>query len=145
MLGTFGFKTNDLMTLGGTGALSYLAASPNNVDENNKQTFRLSLPFGSTKGSLLLDPRFFGTLLVGWYANKGGVSASTKQAMNQAAMAGAMSLVSTEAIRYRMQRDSPDSVAQGMKLLPSFGQKQERVSGVYGAGAQHRQPAWAHQ
>jgi len=151
MLGTFGMKTSDVATLAGTGALTYLAVSPKN-EINGVPTYRLGI---GKSGSLLMDPRFFGTLLLGWWASKPGGSASNKAMMKQAAMAGAMSLVSTEAIRFRMKREG-QQVAGG--LLPDFGdimgKKNAPAIGYdpgyggqqrqhqYGAGV--RQGAWAH-
>lgn len=142
MLKSFGFETEDLMVVGGSGALTYLAMSKARTDKSGKPTMRISL---TKDGSLLTDVRFLGAVGLGYMAAKGG---KNKDVMRQGAMACAMSLANTEAMRLRFMRD-PDWAGQfpkdtiGGKLLPDFGSSKETASGMPAYGAAPRQAAWA--
>jgi hypothetical protein len=116
-----------LATIGGTGALSYLAAGGKTAGD--EATLRLSLDKG---GSLLGDVRLLGGVLtlLGSYWLKGE---AVRKTLGVITVASFGSLLSTELIRVRLRGRA--GVAARLPFAPSI---------AYGnQGARDRQGSWA--
>jgi len=125
------------VVIGGGGALSYLAAAPGK--EGQPTDLRLSI----WKGSLVGDVRFLGAVLTGIAGHYGKLPKKQADALKSFATAMAVSLASTEAIRYRMVKEGKMSLPAGAKTsfspiigaIPQFGATQPAMA---------TDGAWAH-
>lgn len=133
-----------IVTLGGAGALSYLAAGQVNKEQGDKPTLRLSLDKG---GSLLGDVRLLGGALsagASYYLASG----DTKKVLSGVALASFASLICTELVRYRFAKFTKEGKSTQIaeaKILPAVFSQYGALpgpAGVYGANYQ-AQNAWA--
>lgn len=103
-----------IATVGGSGALTYLAASPTQVSANGQPTLRLTM---GKSDALLMDVRALGGLAMGFASMYKGIKASTREWLGTGAVASFSSLASTEAIR--MQGNKNGVVYEG-GYFPTF-------------------------
>lgn len=126
----------DAWTLAGVGggalALNYLAAG-RKVGGSDAVSLRLTL---AKDGSLLSDVRVLGGLLA--FGASMYCHGTTRKALQVIAGASAVSVLTTEAIRFQLGR-SGNRVAGALPVFPSFG-----ATGATGAKSYQRQGAgWA--
>ena len=125
-----------LGTIGGAGALSYLAAGQKNK-ESGKPLLRLSI---DKKGSMIGDVRLLGgtvTALAAYYVS----NQQAKRALMTISLASFASLVCTELVRVRLVKDNLVEKAPLAPFgNPSFGAL-PGPAGVY--GNYQAQGAWA--
>jgi hypothetical protein len=121
-----------IATVGGSGALTYLAASPTQ-NSGGQPTLRLTM---GSSDALLMDVRALGGLAMGFASMYKGLKAGTREWLGTGAVASFSSLASTEAIRYQANKG-------GANVYP--GGTWPKISGMGSAPAYQQAPssAWA--